>query len=47
MTDTDVPEEKLENIVERVIKAEDEKLGMKLPRGINEDIREIIEDEIK
>jgi hypothetical protein len=50
---TDLPEEEvavakptLKRIRERVLMAEKEKLNLDLPRGINDDIEQIIREEI-
>lgn len=45
-TDVDVADRSLRTIRERVLAAEQEKLNLKLPRGINDDIEEIIREEI-
>lgn len=37
----------LQRVMRRVLEAEQDKLYMKTPRGINQDIRRIIEDEIE
>jgi hypothetical protein len=50
MTDTDesvtISDRKLATIQERVLQAEKEKLNLDLPRGINNDIEQIIREEI-
>lgn len=43
----EVGEETLSRTMRRVLEAEDDKLHMKLPRGINQEIKAIIEDEIE
>jgi len=42
-----VPAETLVRIRERVLKAEKEKLNLDLPRGINNEIEQIIREEIE
>lgn len=42
-----VEEETIKRMMSRVLEAEKEKLHMKNPLGINDDIESIIEDEIK
>ncbi len=39
--------EPVRNIIERVLQAEKDKLYMKIPRNINDDILKIIKEEIK
>ncbi|GAA1341618.1 hypothetical protein GCM10009647_085440 [Streptomyces sanglieri] len=41
-----ISESKLAEIRERVLMAEKEKLNLDLPRGINDEIEQIIEEEI-
>ena len=41
-----IPNSKLAKISERVLMAEKEKLNLDLPRGINDEIEQIIEEEI-
>jgi len=41
-----IPDEKLAKIRARVLAAEKEKLSLDLPRGINDEIEQIIEEEI-
>jgi len=41
-----IPDETLQRIRERVLRAEKEKLNLDNPRGINNDIQQIIEEEI-
>jgi hypothetical protein len=41
-----IPDETLTRIRERVLQAEKEKLNLDLPRGINDEIEEIIEEEV-
>jgi len=41
-----IPDETLARIRERVLQAEKEKLNLDLPRGINDEIEEIIEEEV-
>jgi len=43
----EVDSEKMQRIVRRVLEAERDKLHMKNPMGINQDIQKIIEDEVK
>jgi hypothetical protein len=45
-TDVDISEASLGTIRERVLKAEQEKLNLDLPRGILDDIEEIVREEI-
>lgn len=50
MTDessTDIEPDVMERMMRRVLEAEQEKLYLKNPRGINQDIQRIIEDEIQ
>lgn len=47
MAEVEVSEEEVKRIVERVIKAEDEKLDMINPIGVVNDVQEIIEEEIE
>lgn len=42
----EIPQAKLKRIRERILEAEKEKLNLKLPRGINDDIEQIIREEI-
>ena len=42
-----VDEETIKRMMQRVLEAEKDKLHMGNPRGINNDIQSIIEDEIK
>lgn len=42
-----VPDKKLAKIRRRVLEAEKEKLNLDLPRGINNEIEKIIEEEIQ
>ena len=44
--DVSIPDEKVARIRERVLKAEKEKLNLDNPKGINDDIQQIIEEEI-
>lgn len=44
--DITVPESKLARIRERVLAAEKDKLNLDNPRGINNEIEQIIEEEI-
>jgi hypothetical protein len=44
--DITVPERTLVRIRERVLEAEKEKLNLDLPRGINDEIEEIIQQEV-
>lgn len=44
--DITVPERTLVRIRERVLEAEKEKLNLDLPRGINDEIEEIIRQEV-
>ncbi len=46
-TDVDLDEGTLRQIRERVLQAEKEKLNLALPRGINNEIEEIIEEEVR
>lgn len=43
----EVGEETLSRALRRVLEAEDDKLHMKRPHGINQEIKAIIEDEVK
>lgn len=45
--DVDLDEETLRRIRERVLKAEKEKLNLDNPMGINNDIEQIIEEEVR
>lgn len=51
MSQTDPPDgiddETIRRTIRRVLQAEEDKLHMDLPRGINDEIQAIIEDEIK
>jgi len=51
MADTEPPdgvdEETVERAMRRVLEAEKNKLHMDLPRGINNEIQQIIEDEVR
>ncbi|MDS0284046.1 hypothetical protein [Haloarcula onubensis] len=51
MSQTDPPEgvdnEAIRRAMRRILQAEEDKLHMDLPRGINDEIEAIIEDEIK
>lgn len=51
MSQTDPPDgvddETIRQTMRRVLKAEEDKLHMDLPRGINDEIQAIIEDEIE
>jgi hypothetical protein len=51
MSQTDPPEgvdnETIRRAMRRILQAEEDKLHMDLPRGINDEIEAIIEDEIK
>jgi hypothetical protein len=51
MTQTELPDgvdaETAERAMRRILQAEKEKLYMDLPRGINDDIQAVIEDEVK
>ena len=51
MSQTDAPEgvdeETIKRTMRRVLQAEDDKLHMDLPRGINDEIESIIEDEVR
>jgi hypothetical protein len=42
----EVPRAKLKRVRKRVLEAEKDKLNLKLPRGINDDIEQIIREEI-
>lgn len=42
----EVGSETMQRIMQRVLQAEENKLHMKLPRGINQEIKGIIEDEV-
>lgn len=44
--DISIPESKLRKLRERVLDAEKNKLNLDNPRGINDDIEQIIEEEI-
>jgi hypothetical protein len=44
--DVTISRQKLANIRERVLQAEKEKLNLDLPRGINDEIEQIIREEI-
>jgi hypothetical protein len=45
--DVDYDEDTLRRVRERVLEAEQERLHMKLPRNILNDIQEIIEEEVE
>jgi len=51
MSQTDPPdgvdEDTIRRTMRRILQAEEDKLHMDLPRGINDEIEAIIEDEIK
>lgn len=51
MTQSDPPEdvdpETIQRAMRRVLEAEKDKLHMDLPRGINNEIQDIIEDEVQ
>jgi hypothetical protein len=46
-SDTEIEDEKIAAVIERVLQAEQDKLHLKNPRGIREDIEDIIRGEIK
>lgn len=43
----EVGTETIQRIMQRVLQAEENKLHMKLPRGINQELKDIIEDEVE
>jgi len=45
--DTEVEDEKIAAVIERVLQAEQDKLHLKNPRGIREDIEDIIREEVE
>jgi hypothetical protein len=45
--DTEVENEKIASVIERVLQAEQDKLHLKNPRGIREDIEDIIREEVE
>lgn len=45
--DTEVEDEKIATVIERVLQAEQDKLHLKNPRGIREDIEDIIREEVE
>jgi hypothetical protein len=45
--DTEVENEKIASVIERVLQAEQDKLHLKNPRGVREDIEDIIREEVK
>jgi len=44
--DTDIDKEKLSVVIDRVLQAEQDKLHLKKPRGVRQDIEDIIREEI-
>lgn len=46
-SDTEVEDEKIASIIERVLQAEQDKIHLKNPRGIREDIEDIIREEVE
>lgn len=46
-SDTEVEDEKIAGVIERVLQAEQDKLHLKNPRGIREDIEDIIREEVE
>ena len=42
----EVGSETMQRIMQRVLQAEEDKLQMKWPRGIKQEIKDIIEDEV-
>lgn len=44
--DVSITQDKLSRVRERVLKAEKEKLHLDLPRGINDEIEQIVREEI-
>jgi hypothetical protein len=45
--DTEVKDEKIAAVIERVLQAEQDKLHLKNPRGIREDIEDIVREEVE
>lgn len=45
--DVDIEDEKIATVIERVLQAEQDKLHLKNPRGIREDLEDIIREEIE
>jgi len=45
--DTEVGDEKIAAVIERVLQAEQDKLHLKNPRGIREDIEDIVREEVE
>lgn len=45
--DAEVEDEKIAAVIERVLQAEQDKLHLKNPRGIREDIEDIIRGEVE
>lgn len=45
--DTEVEDEKIATIIERVLQAEQGKLHLKNPRGIHNEIEEIVREEVE
>ena len=45
--DTEVDDEKIAAVIERVLQAEQDKLHLKNPRGIREDIEDIVREEVE
>lgn len=43
----DLDKEIMQRMMQRVLEAEQEKLYMRVPQGINNDIKAIIEDEVE
>ncbi len=46
-SDTEVEDEKIATIIERVLQAEQDKLHLKNPRGIRGEIEDIIREEVE
>lgn len=46
-SDTEVEDEKIATIIERVLQAEQDKLHLKNPRGIRGEIDDIIREEVE
>ena len=46
-TDVELEDRKIATIIERVLQAEQDKLHLKNPRGIREDIEDIIREEVE
>lgn len=42
----EVGSETMQRTMQRILQAEENKLHMKLPRGINQEIKDIIEEEV-